>query len=196
MGPPRSEWLRGRIRGGAGTPCRGGVRAAPGRTGPDVRGRAAPADRLRRARRAFTLPELLIVIVLMGILAALVVPRLARANLWGSEGKAAAKHVAATLRLARQRAIDHAADNPLGYKFQGFAAAYRVEETGGISYGDLHELPDGWQFELSNYAVWFDPYGGVQGWIAPDTTLAIRKGGERWLVRFDAATGYAWYEEG
>lgn len=185
MGPPRSCRLRGRTGRGEGLPRAGAVGAGM---------RAAPTG-ARRARPAVTLPELIVVVLLMGLLTALVVPRLARSSIWASEGKAAAKQVAATLRLARQKAIEHGAENPSGYKFQGFAASYRIEAVGG-DVGDIQELPEGWQFELSNYAVWFDPYGGIPGWMAPSTELAIVKPGERWLVRFDTATGYAWYEEG
>jgi len=45
----------------------------------------------RGSARAVTLPEIMVVVLLMGLLMALALPRLANSAVWGSEGEAAAR---------------------------------------------------------------------------------------------------------
>jgi general secretion pathway protein H len=61
---------------------------------------------MRRGEHGYTLVELLVVLAIMGFLAAAVVPMLSNARP-GLEAKAAARAVADQLAAARQAAIDH-----------------------------------------------------------------------------------------
>ena len=171
---------------------------------------ANSVSRMARARRCWrrapahtgpywtgvTLIELLAVIVMLGLLAAVALPRLAKANLWMAEGEAAACRFAATLRLARRMAVENAADNPLGYMVVCTGTTYRIldPKTGG--FGEWIALADGWQFDRSNYVVLLDPYGGARPAVGLPDELVIRKGTHRWIIHFEPATGYVWYEQG
>lgn len=149
----------------------------------------------RLPRRGVTLPELLAAVALTAIILSVAIPRLVQSNVWGGEGKAAAKNLAANLRLARRMAVDHGAANPLGYRLDGFTSTYRLYDLAAGAYvGDTQGLPQGWRFEEATYTVTFNPYGAVSGYAAAQPKLIIRKGAERWAASFDTATGYVWHE--
>ena len=140
---------------------------------------------------------MLAVVVIMGLLLALALPRLAGSAVWGTQGEAAAKAVASHLRLARRLAVDHGTDNPSGYRFEAGTNSYRNRDLGTGEYGPRQYLPAGWRFERADYTVWFDVYGGVPAWTGSDgPEIAIYKQAERWLIRFDPSTGHAWHEKG
>ena len=137
------------------------------------------------------------VVLLVGLMLALALPRLADSAVWGSAGEAAAKEVAAAMRLARQQAVDHGTDSPSGYRFEAGTNSYcNLNVTTGQC-GPRQYLPEGWAFERTDYTVWFDAYGGVIAWTGSvGAEVAISKGADRWLIRFDPSTGYAWHEKG
>ena len=174
-----------------------GVRSAECLVSPPRKQRRVACEGAPRSARAVTLIELLAAVALMGLLLALVLPRLANSSVWRTEGDAAAKEVASTMRLARQLAVDHGADCPSGYLLVAGATSYRTQNAGTRVYGPQQYLPDGWKFERSDYTVWFDAYGGVIAWTgSASAQWAIYKNAERWLIRFDPSTGYTWHEKG
>ncbi|KPJ76885.1 MAG: hypothetical protein AMS14_01480 [Planctomycetes bacterium DG_20] len=154
--------------------------------------RARP--RFRRAGAGITLIELLAVVVVFGLIAAIALPRLAGADLWMVEGEASARKVVATAWLARRMAIENAADNPTGYLLTCTQRSYRILNAKNWTYDEEAFLADGWQFDRSDYVVAFDPYGGATrgGGLVDD--MIIRKGENRWAVRLESATGHVWCE--
>jgi len=151
----------------------------------------------RRAPRGFSVLELILVVVLMGLLAAMAVPRLANSALASPQGEVSARNLAGTLRLARRMAVDNGALNTLGYRVECSKDSYRILDLGMGTYGATFKLADGWKFEPDGGAVTFNPYGGAQGASGVTTYLTIRKSStEWWLVRFEPATGYVWCEKG
>ena len=148
-------------------------------------------------RRAVSLPELIAVLAVMALVLTVAIPRLARSGVWGTEGKAAARNLAGALRLARRMAVDHGAANPLGYRLEGAASTYRIYDlASGVYTSTPQGLPEGWRFEETNYAVTFNPYGAVSSYVASGPCLVLYRGGEKWAVAFETATGYVWIEGG
>ena len=152
--------------------------------------------RWRRAGAGVTLIELLSVVVMLGLLAAVALPRLAEANLWMTAGEAATCRFTATLRLARRMAVENAPDNPLGYMVVCTRTTYRILDAKTGGFGEWIALADGWQFDRSDYVVLLDPYGGAKPAVGLPDELVIRKGAHRWIIHFEPATGYVWYEQG
>ena len=67
-------------------------------------------------RKAFTLVEVLVVVLMLGVLAVIAIPRLSVAVLHRGKVEVTAAKIVADLRLARQLAITHAATNPRGFE--------------------------------------------------------------------------------
>jgi len=155
---------------------------------------ARPRPRLRGAGAGVTLIELLAVVVVLGLVAAIALPRLANADLWMAEGEAGVRKVVATARLARRMAIENAATNASGYTLICTQRTYRILNMSNFTYGEETSLTDGWQFDRSDYLVAFTPYGGALKGGGLSDDMIIRTGEKRWAVHFEPATGYVWCE--
>ena len=162
-----------------------------GRPGERTKLRRTTARRpIRRAgRSAVTLPELILVIVILGILAAVAVPRFAESNLLATKAEGSVKDVVATLRLARRMAIDRAATNPSGFHAIGSGDTYSIyaPDTGRTE-GAPKRLASGWLFQTA-YTVRFDTLGSATNLAGGMNTIDIQKGGETWRIELYGATG-------
>ena len=67
------------------------------------------------SRKAFTLAELIIIVLILGALAVIAVPKMQFATLRRQKADTVAKKIATDLRLARRLAISNAAENVSGY---------------------------------------------------------------------------------
>ena len=159
--------------------------------------RTAPRDigRPKRAGAAFTLIELLAVVAIMGLLALVVVPRMAGSAFAQTEGEVAARQLVATLKLARRMAVTHAVDNPQGYAVWCVTRDYVIRDGSGVDQGLPTVLPQGWSFVPPNVTVSFDALGSAHA-NGGRSCLVIQHGTAKWHVYFEPATGYVWQEEG
>jgi prepilin-type N-terminal cleavage/methylation domain-containing protein len=97
-------------------------------------------------RKAFTLVEVLVVVAILGVLAAVTVPRLQFDTIHRRQAEAAAAKMAADLRLTRRLAIANAATNHKGFEldmtgnppYEGYEIANR--DTGEIVAAHTIEL--------------------------------------------------------
>ena len=165
----------------------GPLGAAPGRA-------RAPAPGRRSAGAGITLLEVILAAALLGILAAVAVPRLANSAIWAVKGEASAKQVAATLRLARRMAIDQRATEPNGFYVAGSGGSYAVYEADTMQRaGEERHLADGWQF-AAGFNTAFDPLGAATGSTGPDAVV-VQGHGKQWSLEITASTGAVRYEE-
>jgi len=143
-----------------------------------------------------TLLELLAVVAIVGILAALTVPRLADSAAWSVRGEKCAAQVAAALKLARRLAVENGATNPTGYAVECTQASYRLLNLTTGAYEPAVTLAGGYRFKTTNYRVAFDPYGGARETNGyPSSLQIVNNGGiTKWAVNFEPATGYVWCE--
>jgi len=140
-------------------------------------------------RSAVTLPELILVIVILGILAAVAVPRFAESNLLATKAEGSVKDVVATLRLARRMAIDRAATNPNGFCAIGSGDTYSVYAADtGRTEGAPKRLASGWLFPIA-YTVRFNTLGSATNLAGGMNAIDIQKGGETWRIELYGATG-------
>ena len=83
--------------------------------------------------RAFGLVELIIVVMWLGILAAIAVPRLNRAAISKNRTETIARKIVADLRLTRRLAISDAANNTMGFELKMVGAvpytSYKIENV-------------------------------------------------------------------
>lgn len=135
------------------------------------------------------------VVALLALVAAVAVPRLAASSDTIASGEAAARPVASMLQLARRMAIEQGATNASGYQVQCNDNTYRIVNQTTTVAEPAKALADGWRFEDPSYSVLFNPYGGATPASGKPPYLAIVRRTQRWLVRFDPATGYVWVEK-
>ena len=73
---------------------------------------------MTRKRTAYSLAEMIVVVMILGALAFIAVPRLNFAALHHKQANAIAKKIVTDLRRTRSLAISKAVNNPSGYKLQ------------------------------------------------------------------------------
>jgi type II secretory pathway pseudopilin PulG len=71
-----------------------------------------------RVQRAFTLVEVLVIVMIFGALAVIAVPRLPLGAVRQGRAEAVAMRIVSDLRLARRLAIANAAENTRGFKLE------------------------------------------------------------------------------
>ncbi|HUX02562.1 MAG: prepilin-type N-terminal cleavage/methylation domain-containing protein [Phycisphaerae bacterium] len=146
-------------------------------------------------RSAFTLVEVILVVILMGVLAAVAIPRFAGSALWGLEGEGSVRSVVATLHLARRMAIDRAATRPNGFYVVCSGASYYIysPDTGAVE-GETKTLFDGWTF-AKGYKLGFNSLGAETGLAGTDTVNIVGHG-TTWLISVSGPTGSVKYVKG
>jgi len=152
---------------------------------PAANGRASLTDVHRSRKSGFTLLEMLVVLVLIGLLAAFALPRVGK-SLPGLQLRTAARQVAATFRYAAQRAMSEQA--PYAVYFDVDGASVMLAPLDTVSRVPSRSIPldgkapaalDQWQLpdtiqlvvpldqylpsNGTDYAVFFHPGGGGSG---------------------------------
>jgi len=148
------------------------------------------------ARPAFTLVEAILALVILGVMAAIAIPRLANSAVWRVAGEASAQQVVGAMRLARTMSVETAAVEPGGYTVKGGTTAYAIYKTTGMTQvGDTQSLAAGWQF-TANFEVRFDSLGAAGGAPIGADAFGLGRSGDQWLISVEPATGCITYRRG
>jgi len=141
-------------------------------------------------KTAFTLIELIIVVMFVGILAAVTVPRLNFSAVSKQKADAAAMKIVTDLRRVRRLAISDAATNTAGFalKMTGSApfAGYEIENLDTEATVDSHTIDSGITC-AGGSEFDFGPLGNLLD--GSDTQITVSASGRTFTITITTATG-------
>jgi len=149
---------------------------------------------MAKKRTAFSLVELIIIVMWVGILAAIAVPRLNFAIISKQKAEALTGKIITDLRLTRRLAISDAANNTIGFelKMVGSApyAAYEIENCDTLETVASHTIYSGVNVKCpggSESRFSFGPLGNLQA--GSGTKLNVSAEGRSFKITVNPATG-------
>jgi len=141
-------------------------------------------------REAFSLVELILVVLFIGIVAAIAVPRLNFAVISKHKAEATARKIVTDLRRTRRMAISDAAGNDEGFELiMGGSEPYNDYEIENRDTGetvDSHTIDSGVSC-TGGKNFRFGPLGNLNG--GSDTQLALSAEGKTFTITIIPATG-------
>lgn len=148
---------------------------------------------MAKKRAAFSLVELIIIVMWVGILAAIAVPRLNFAIISKQKADTVARKIVTDLRLTRRLAISDAANNTQGYKLQMVApspyASYEIVDCSPPPTPvDSHTIDSDVSVTCpaqSNFR--FGPLGNLEPGSGTEITVSAE--GRSFTITINSATG-------
>jgi prepilin-type N-terminal cleavage/methylation domain-containing protein len=140
-------------------------------------------------KSGFTLAELIIVVLIIGVMTFIAVPRIGYSIITGSKAQTNAQKIAAAIRETRSLAIANAATNSQGFtlnmtgsgSYTGYQivnlATSDVNETGSIAQGVSCTGADDFRF------------GPLGNRLTDTDSLTISAGGKTFIISVTSATG-------
>jgi Tfp pilus assembly protein FimT len=142
------------------------------------------------SRRAYSLVELIIVAVFLGIFAAIAVPRINFAIITKQKSDTIARKIVTDLRRTRTLAISDAADNSEGFALNMTGTSpysgYEIENIDTLEVVDTHTIPSGISCTGGDEFK-FGPLGNLL--TGSDTELTVSGEGRSFTVSVITATG-------
>jgi len=151
---------------------------------------------MKRAAPGVSFIEIIFVVLLLGILAAVAVPRLQRGGVNKQTAKTFSRQIAADLRYTRQLALTNAAANPQGFElvmtgsppYSGYEI--RSRQTASV----VHSYPISPTIQCTGGDTFsFGPLGNLL--TGSDTAVQIEAGEDRYTVSVISATGSVLWQE-
>jgi Tfp pilus assembly protein PilE len=147
---------------------------------------------MNRKKRAFTLADLILVVLFIGIFAAIAVPRIDFSVISRQKADALARKIVTDLRRTRMLAISDAANNEVGFELKFVApppySAYEIENMKTNVKVDSHTLDPGVSVScLSSIRFMYGPLGNLE--IGSGSGIIISAEGKSFTINFIPATG-------
>jgi len=147
---------------------------------------------MKAHKRAYSLVELIVVVLSIGILATVVAPRLNIAAITKHKAEAAARKLVIDLRRTRRLAIANAAINTRGFKLKmtkpsPYYTAYEIENMNTGETMDSHTL-DSKVLCKADGEFMFGPLGNLRSGSGTQIVLASA-GGKSFAITIIPATG-------
>ena len=141
-------------------------------------------------KKAYSLIELIVVVICIGILAAVAVPRLNFAAISKHKAEAAALKIAIDIRRARRLSISNAATNTEGFKLIMIGpspyTSYKIENNDTEEVIDSHTIDSGVTCTGGKKFI-FGPLGNLKS--QSDTQLVLSAEGRTFTITATRATG-------
>jgi len=145
---------------------------------------------MARQKRAFTLVEVILVVLFLGIMAAIAIPRLSLSTLSKQKADCLAQKVVTDLRRARRLAISDAAGNTAGFRMNMTGSSpytgYDIVDANSAETVDSHTIDSSVSCTGGN-EFRFGPQGNLLSGSA--TQLVISAGGKTFTIDVTSATG-------
>jgi Tfp pilus assembly protein PilE len=143
-------------------------------------------------RRAFSLVELMLIVVILGVFAAIAIPRLDYGIVRRYKAEATAKKILTDLRLTRSLAISDAATNSKGFEFSMLGAGpytgYEIENSDTKATVISHTIDS--DVSVTGAAKFkFEPLGCLQ--TGGDLQLTVSADGKSFTITVFMVTGVA-----
>ena len=144
---------------------------------------------MKRSAKAYTLVELIIVVVFVGILSAIAIPRINFAIIRKSKANTTSELIVAGLRRTRRLAISDAAENSDGYSFEMEGSP--PYSGFGIKNEDNNHTVDTFTFDADVTVTLDDEFnfGPLGNLLTNDTTINVAAEGRSFTIRVVPATG-------
>ena len=144
---------------------------------------------MKRSAKAYTLAELIVIVVFIGILSAIAIPRIDFAIIRKNKAGTTSELIVAGLHRARRLAISDAAENSDGYSFEmDGSPPYSGFE---IKNEDNNNTIDTFIFD-TDVSVTLDNefnFGPLGNLLTNDTTINVAAEGRSYTIRVVPATG-------
>jgi len=143
---------------------------------------------MTKKRNAHTLVELIVIVVILGVLAFVAIPRLRYAVLYRKKVDTVARRIVTDLRRTRQLAISNAATNTDGFAFNRDGSTFEIEDLSDSSTVTNSTFTvdasitcsDGTSFQ-------FGPLGNLK--TGADSQLTLFSEGKNFTINITPATG-------
>ncbi len=141
---------------------------------------------MTRNRAAFTVVELIVVVMLVGVMAAIAVPRFSFALITKQKAGTTARKIVTDLRRTRRLAISDAANNAKGFEMTMLGASYEIENLDTHATVDSHTI-DSRVICTGGGKFTFGPLGNLTNSGSSD--LIVAAGGRSYTITVTIATG-------
>lgn len=147
---------------------------------------------MKHTRKAYTLAEMVIVSVIIGIMASIAIPRLNLAAIYKQTADTVARKLVTDLRRTRMMAIANASSNTSGYELKMLGSSpyssYEINNLDTSATVDTHTVDSNIDC-TGGSSFQFGPFGNLLG--GSDTQLTVGSSGRSFTITITSATGMA-----